>query len=262
MISNLTFTISHGVNEGLIISPSELRDLYFYGINIVAKGAGVLKDETFISTIKFAQAEVENLLGIKLFKTFLSEDKSYYLDDYKNWTFIKTSYPVMSPYALEGKIGSQKQINFPKEWLSSKMSSSEDYHRRINLVPNQNGDASAIGIIYRGGLPYWGLTSYDNIPQYWTVQYMTGFNKIPQDLVAFISKLATINIFHIGGDLILGAGIASFSLGIDGLSQSISTTSSATNAGYGSRILGYIEDMKRSLPYLVSKYKGINLMTV
>ena len=56
-----------------------------------------------------------------------------------------------------------------------------------------------------------------------------------------------------------GAGIASYSLGIDGLSQSISSTSSATNAGYGARILGYVDDLKKVLPILISKYGGMSL---
>jgi len=76
-----------------------------------------------------------------------------------------------------------------------------------------------------------------------------------------IGKLAAINIFHQLGDIILGAGIASQSLGIDGLSQSISTTSSATNAGYGARITGYLADLKQARVDLKNKYDG-NALTV
>ena len=79
---------------------------------------------------------------------------------------------------------------------------------------------------------------------------------------AAIGKTAAINIFHIAGDLILGAGIASFSLGVDGLSQSISSTSSATNAGYGARILGYQDDIKKMMPILQAKYGGFTVTTL
>lgn len=59
---------------------------------------------------------------------------------------------------------------------------------------------------------------------------------LPADLKQAIAiKSATLLLLHIAGDLILGAGIASQSLGIDGLSQSIGTTSSAMYSGYSSR---------------------------
>lgn len=252
MINSLIFTISHGVNDELIMSSSELLDLYLFGIPIKGKDGSELKKETVESFLRFAQTEVENYLGIKLFKQLIIEDRSFYSDDYKNWSFIKTSYPVLSPISMEGKIGKQVQIRFPKEWLSAKQSNVEDYHRRINLIPNQGGDASAIGVTYRGGLPYWGLTNYHNIPQYWTLNYITGFNKLPQDLISFISKYAAINIFFIASDLILGAGIGNYSLGIDGLSQSLSTQ------GLNGRIQGYLQDLVSAKPHLISKYKGIN----
>ena len=46
------------------------------------------------------------------------------------------------------------------------------------------------------------------------------------------------------------------SLGVDSLSQSISSTSSATNAGYGARVIGYQDQIKNTLPTLISKYGG------
>jgi len=255
MISSLTFTISYGVNDGLILSSSELKDLYLFGVPIKSKDGSEIKNETIETFIRFAQTEVENFLGIKLLKTKIVENKSYFLDDYKNWSFIKTSLPVLAPISLDGKIGEVTQVKFPHQWLSAKKSNVESYNRRINLIPNQGGDASGIGVTYRGGLPYWGLTSYNYIPQYWEVSYLTGFNKVPYDLMSFISKYAAINVFFIASDLILGAGIGNYSLGIDGLSQSLSTQ------GLDKRIQGYLADLVAQKPNLVSKYKGINFIS-
>ena len=95
------------------------------------------------------------------------------------------------------------------------------------------------------------------MPNYWKMKYVSGFDLVPPDLIEAIGKMAAICIFHPLGDLILGAGIASASLSLDGLSQSVSTTSSATNAGYGSRILGYTNDLKQAIPRLKATYKGI-----
>jgi hypothetical protein len=65
---------------------------------------------------------------------------------------------------------------------------------------------------------------------------------------------------NIAGDLIAGAGIATKSLSMDGLSQSISTTASATNAGYGARILQYNKHIEESMKTLKAYYTGISMV--
>ena len=74
--------------------------------------------------------------------------------------------------------------------------------------------------------------------------------------------VASLNILNPAGDLIVGAGIASTSLSIGGLSQSINTTSSATNAGYGARIIQYQKDYEALLNNVRAKYRGISIGVV
>ena len=69
-------------------------------------------------------------------------------------------------------------------------------------------------------------------------------------------------MFNIAGDLILGAGIARQSLSIDGLAQQIDSTSSATNSGYGARIINYNKEIKETLERLQGTYKRINFTVV
>ena len=81
-------------------------------------------------------------------------------------------------------------------------------------------------------------------------------------LIKAVGLLTAITPLDIAGDLIAGAGIASFSVGVDGLSQSIGTTSSATNAGYGARIISYQKQLKELMHILKAKYKSINIFSV
>ena len=81
-------------------------------------------------------------------------------------------------------------------------------------------------------------------------------------LIKAISLLAAISPLDIAGDLIAGAGIANFSVGVDGLSQSIGTTSSATNAGYGARIISYQKQLKELMRILKAKYRSVNIFSV
>lgn len=82
---------------------------------------------------------------------------------------------------------------------------------------------------------------------------------LPQDIKHALGYLAAMQPLNVAGDLIAGAGVASFATSIDGLSTSLNTTSSATNSGYGARILNYLKQLKELLPALRAKYRTINI---
>lgn len=81
-------------------------------------------------------------------------------------------------------------------------------------------------------------------------------------IIKAIGLLAAISPLDIAGDLIAGAGIGSFSVGVDGLSQSIGTTASATSAGYGARIISYQKQLKDLMGMLRAKYRTVNIFSV
>jgi len=85
---------------------------------------------------------------------------------------------------------------------------------------------------------------------------------IPADVMHVGGMYASMFLLNPAGDMVAGAGIASKSVGVDGLSQSISTTASATNAGYGSRIIQYWNDIKMQLPALRAKYRQGSMIEV
>ena len=73
--------------------------------------------------------------------------------------------------------------------------------------------------------------------------------------IGLVSALLPLNV---AGDLIAGAGVASQSLGLDGLTQSVTTTASATSAGYGARIIQYTKELQQTIERLRSKYRRMN----
>lgn len=82
---------------------------------------------------------------------------------------------------------------------------------------------------------------------------------IDYDLLHVIGLAASVHILNTAGDLIIGAGIANKSTSIDGITTSIGTTSSPTNAGYGARILQLQKEIKSKIPILFRKYNGIQV---
>lgn len=239
------------------MGPSELVSLYLYGIRLQNQYGTEMTNEDITTFIKSAQEQVENLLDIKLFKQVYEENSSFYVNDLIKWGFIQTSYPVMKPLAMDGYLGGVLQVEYPEEWLVSKTSGDDKgWSRQMFVVAYQNALINQAGLTFNT-ISSIGLLGYSNVPYYWKLRYITGFTRIPNDILTVIGKIASIFIFHQMGDIIIGAGIANMSLSIDGLSQSIGTTNSATNAGYGARIENYIKDLKIEIPRLKSFYKDI-----
>lgn len=257
----LTFTTYWVEDSGLIFSPEELLAQYFYGVTIQDKQGTELSKQVISNYIRAAQQEVEKFLGIKLCKQVINESLTYYRDDFVNSGMIRTTYPVRKGFNLEGWYGNMKQLTYPPGWIVVRTTNDGmTYFRQITIIPNGMGNATSF--YFEAVLPYYGLLTYKQLDDYWRLTYTTGFDQIPYDILNFVGKLASINVFHIAGDIILGAGIASQSIGIDGLSQSISTTSSATNAGYGARIQGYLKDLQEATERLKTYYRGIVLTSL
>lgn len=239
-----------------ILSPSELKSLYFYGIPIQEKNGTTMSDQTIYTYIKSAQKQVEGYLSLLLEKQVVEESLTFYRDNFQNYIYCQTSYPVVKAHRAQGYLAETKQVEYPSTWLvARKTSDGFSYHRRIHVIPV--GGTTGEVLTFNGLQPYIGMYGRSFIPDYWRVAYCTGWDKIPEDILTIIGKYASILIFHQLGDIILGAGIASMGLSIDGLSQNISTTSSATNAGYGARIIGYMNDVKKDLPAAKDKYCGM-----
>ena len=141
------------------------------------------------------------------------------------------------------------------QWVVTKtVDKVENRLRTIHFVPLQGSFTYIFSGMYLAPLYY-----ADKVPSFWEVTYCTGFDVVPEFLMYAISMTATLRLFNIFGDIVLGAGLASFSLSLDGLSQSLATTNSATNSGFGARVLNYTKELKDIVNQLIGQYRGINI---
>lgn len=240
-------------SDGLILSPSELLDRYFHGIPVKDRYGNPVSNSAIENAIAATQKEIENFLTIKVTKQIVEEDVSFYGMDFKAWGFTNTSLPVNKPLKMIGHLVDQKQIEFPKEWLSSKQTTTKQFNRQVFIIPNASKDGQITStIVYYGLIPQIGMLGVQNIPHFWKISYVTGYDEVPADISEAIGKLAAINLFLIIGDLVLPPGLNSTSISIDGLSQNYNT-----QGGYQTRIKSYLESLKETLPRLKSIYKGI-----
>ena len=58
------------------------------------------------------------------------------------------------------------------------------------------------------------------------------------------------------------AGIANASISMDGMSRSFTTTQSASNAYYGTRIKSYLEQLEVLLPRIRAQYAPLPIGTI
>lgn len=258
---SIQYTLPFNKNSDLVLSPTELKETYLFGVPILDPATGQEMDnETVKFYIQSAQSEVEKYLNLKLNKQIIDEQKDFMLDDFQSWALVRVTYPVVEAHELKGFISDVQQIAYPKEWISSrKTSDGYLYHRNIYLIPGSSA-AQTNAIVYSGISPHLGYFGQKQIPNYWRVKYCTGFDQVPKDIINIIGKKAAVQIFNILGDLILGAGIANTSIGIDGLSQSVASTASASYSGYGARISIYQKEIDSQLPLMKDYYRGITFM--
>lgn len=262
----INFIIRSKKNTGLIMNDRELKSLYFYGVDISNQQGTVMSSTTINTQVRGAQEEIEKFLGIKLIKQVIEERSDYHRKEFQGVGIVRTKFTVNIGLLLEGFFGGFKQLSYPKQWLTSNTVNNIGISRQILVVPNSNVAVNAVNdAIFAGStIPHLGLVNSGSIGSYWKVKYVTGWgcDNLPYDLMEIIGKWAAIKLFNILGDLILGAGIASQSISLDGLSQSIASTASATSGGYGARIIQYMKEIDESLKRLKGVYKGLTLTSI
>jgi hypothetical protein len=247
------------LQEDLIISVDEVKEIFLFGVNLSDDNGNPFPERMFEFYIRAAQDWFETELGgLTLCPRQINEQHDYRLTDYMTYNFLKLfRFPVQSVEKVSIQYPlSEDILTFDDSWYRV-----ESVGAHVNLFPTQ-GTFSSI-LLSQGGsylpLIYSGI---EYVPHMMNVQYTAGFQKgqIPTNIKEVIGMKAALGPLNIAGDLIAGAGIASKSLSIDGLSQSIGTTSSATNSGYGARIIQYNKEIEERIKKLKTYYLGLNMV--
>ena len=256
----LNYSLPYSINSNLVLSAQELDSIYLFGIDFRDDNGNRYPDSAKEYHILNAQEALEDYLSIKIFPQIISEEFDFNMRDFANWGYLRTSFPVNEAISLKGFIGNTRQVTYPASWISTRSSNDPNngYYRQIRIVPG-GGDGVDFSsqAIFSGTYPFIGYGN-NNIPNYFNVTYCTGFNIIPRDILNAVGKLAAIDILNPLGDLgALGAGLASQSLSIDGLSQSASSTASATSGALTARVIQYTKEMDKELKNMRDRYVGI-----
>jgi hypothetical protein len=240
-----------------IMTVSDLKNIYLFGLDLTDDAGNPFPDIMFEHGIRWAIGSIERQLDILIRPTNKVERYDYHVRDYEMWMVIKLrEAPIIDVNTVKVMWPSDTAvIEFPSDWVQVR---AED--GVVNIVPS-SGTLSQVLLTAGGSFLPLLATGRDFVPNILEVDYDAGFaeGEVPIEIRDAIGKLACFVPLNVAGDLIVGAGIASKSLSIDGLSQSINTTSSATNAGYGARLVQYSKELKETIPMLRRYYKGPRL---
>jgi hypothetical protein len=227
-----------------ILSVDEFKTNYLFGLDLTNDDGVLIPDTAFEFYIKSAVATAERELDIAIVPTVVEDERHDFIEeDYARFNYLQLDrLPVQSVESLELWLPSeQKVIEYDLSWIHVLKHSGQ-----LHIIPA----TGALSVLGTGGALSLSLTGNKFIPLTFRVSYTAGYpkGKVPADIREIIGKLASFGPLNVFGDITLGSGLQSQSLSIDGLSESVTTTNSSTNAGFGARLLQYQKELKRTLP--------------
>ncbi len=237
-------------DESLLLSVDELKELYLFGVDLSDDYGRPFTRRMLEHYIRAGAGWLSKELDIPLVPVnIVEETHDHYAQDYGQWGFFQLrQYPVIEVTGVRFQYPSmQSSVTINQQWV---VLTENGAHGQIQIVPGQGGIADVL-LIPGALMPMWSGRS-GRVPGIWRFDYRAGFEvgTLPVDLKHVLGMWAAIGPLNIAGDLVAGAAIATKSVSVPGLSQNIGTTASATNAGYGSRILEYQKEIKQQMPNL------------
>lgn len=241
---------------GTVVTPDDLRFTYLWGTDFKATNGESYTDEQIQYFIDSAVAELERQLDITIKKKKirynavernLVKGTDYDIDE----AVYDFKYSRISRYGLI-KTRRRPIAKLHKLELLSRFSGCRDLtattivdktkgvlklmERPLKPTETSSGIQTAIGM-------YGNQTLQAQL--FYSIDYDAGYetsDDIPQDLREIIAKQAAVSLLNIIGDGLM-SGFSSSSLSMDGLSESFSSTQSATSAYFGARIKVYQDEI-------------------
>jgi len=249
--------------DGCTLNAEWLKRRFLFGVSLTDDFGNDYPDEMFDLAIQSAIFQIETELGIVITKRQFVERLDMTFNDYlRSYQIQLSNRPLDTdlPITWRFKVGNSQASTIPADWVQVR----DAEIGIIEIIPG----LGTIPLSWGAGGFYWYGRFYpwdSRIPAFHEVTYTAGLCPgagIPADIQMAIGWIASMLPLDTAGDLIAGAGVASYSIGMDGLSQSLNTTSSATNSGYGARILSYQKQLEKALPRLRGRYRGVDMFAI
>ena len=169
------------------------------------------------------------------------------------WIDIQFPFPsLLRVDQLYGAVANTRVVHINPEWIE--VAEKSGY---TQLVPfNTEIAFDFIGLIWVES-----LRSATAIPNFWHYNLLAGLRDCPGDVLELIGRHAAIPILTAAGAAFRG-GYSSQSISRDGVSESVSYTSSAIYGIYSASIEDYRNWIREHLPAIRSRYRGPQMIVM
>ena len=236
-----------------------VKDRFLVGVDLTIDDGSAYPDALYTHSINAAIATVEAELDVVLsggLNTITGEKHDLNPGTIDAFFLMAVDKrPLREITAVKLQFGGFDGIAIPDSWVHIASSAAG----QLQLIA---GPDSLMSVFSGVGLPTVypsGLFLGSYLPLYVHIDYKAGWDgstyPYPNDILEAIGLTAAILPLDTAGDLIAGAGVASRSVSFDGLSTSLSTTSSATNAGYGAKIISMRKRLEALMTTIKRKYR-------
>lgn len=242
---------------GTIITPDDCRYTYLWGTDFKATNGQFFSDEQIQFFINEAVCYLERMLNITITKTRIKSqvntkslvkgvdyDEEEDLYDYSErkisrYGFIQTRHrPIIEVESCKLYERGGTDMDLTESCIPQKKQGTIKFLKRPYRV---NDTYKGINTAIR---KFGNETFQPHL--FYAVDYTAGFencDEVPKDLRQIIGKVAAISLLNIIGDGLM-SGFSSSSLSMDGVSESFSSTQSATSAYFGARIQVYQKEVE------------------
>ena len=257
---------------GNAVCPDDIRYTYLWGNDFKATNGSYFTDEQVQFYIDAAVAEMERRLNItikkirirsEVDKRKLEKGKDYDIeDDLYRFSYAKIARqglivlnkkPVIKLHRLDVLNRYVNSYSLLDTTIIDKTKGVLNLMRRpIRPSETLSGIATAI-------YPYGSETFSQHL--FYAIDYDAGYetsDDIPDDLREAIAKTAAVSVLNAVGDGLM-AGFSSSSLSMDNMSESFSSTQSATSAYFGARIKEYKDDLAKYIDEVRRKFGFIQI---
>ena len=227
-------------------------------------------DDFYNQMLERSVAEAEKIFDVAILPRVQVDRMDYHREDFNAFAYLQTNYrPILQVSDLTLYYNNQTILSVPDEWIK---------------VTNRTGQIQVSPSVLMQGLnttinptiypiinsPY-GMTpspyqETEFAPQMLGVTYVTGMMPrtgraginydwmIQPDMLSYIAKLAAIEVLEKWSRNIIGAGIASYSVHIDGIGTDLNTTASPENSAATAEVKQLQTDMKPIEKHLKAFY--------
>jgi hypothetical protein len=257
---------------GSAICPDDLRYTYLWGTDFKAANGTLYTDEQIQFFINSSVADLARRLNITIKKQRFRTDpdkrnlvkgqdydveEAYYDFRFEKiaryGTIVTRQRPIIKLHRLDVLNRFTNSFSLLDSTIVDKTKGVLKMMRRpIKPSATHEGIAAAI-------LPYGKETFSQHM--FYAVDYDAGYetsDDIPDDLREAIGKNAAVSLLNIIGDGLM-SGFSSSSLSMDGMSESFSSTQSATSAYFGARIKVYEDELKDYIEEVRRKFGFIQI---